>query len=44
MIKIDNLEPLFSNDNSYGGHYSKEGNQLIADKIYDELKKMKIMD
>ena len=43
LIKIDNLEPLFSDDNSYGGHYSKEGNQLIADKIYEELKKMKIV-
>ena len=43
LIKIDNLDPLFSDDNSYGGHYSKEGNQLIADKIYEELKKMKIM-
>jgi len=43
LIKIDNLEPLFSDDNSYGGHYSKEGNQLIANKIYEELKKMKIV-
>ena len=43
LIKIDNLDPLFSDNNSYGGHYSKEGNQLIADKIHEELKKMKIM-
>ena len=43
LVKIDDLDPLFSDDNSYGGHYSKEGNKLIADKIHEELKKMKIM-
>jgi hypothetical protein len=43
LVKIDDLDPLFSDDNSYGGHYSKQGNKLIADKIHEELKKMKIM-
>ena len=44
LIKMDDLNSCFSDDNEYGGHYSKEGNQIIADIFYSELKKLKVMD
>ena len=43
LIEEENLDKFYSDDNWYGGHYSKEGNKLIADRIYEELKKIKIM-
>ena len=38
---IDNidLDLLYSNDDKYGGHFSKHGNSFIADIIYKEFKK-----
>ena len=42
LIKTDNLEPLFSDENEYGGHYSKEGNELVASIFSEELKRLKL--
>lgn len=39
ILKIQNINELFSDKTEYGGHYSKEGNEIIANLIFDELKK-----
>ena len=43
FIKTTNSDSLFSDDNEYGGHYSKEGNELVADIFCKQLKKLKII-
>ena len=42
FIKTDNLDSLFSDANEYGGHYSREGNKLVADMFCKQLKKLKV--
>jgi hypothetical protein len=37
-----NLDPLYSDDNSYGGHLSKHGNEKVAEIIFQEIKDFKI--
>ena len=37
LIEGENLDKLYSDDNWYGGHYSKEGNKNIAKFIFSEL-------
>ena len=37
LIEEENLDKLYSDDNWYGGHYSKEGNEKIAKFIFSEL-------
>ena len=37
LIEEENLDKLYSDDNWYGGHYSKEGNKKIAKFIFSEL-------
>ncbi len=44
FVKTNNLDLLFSDANNYGGHYSKEGNKLVADTLCKQLKKLKIMN
>ena len=37
LIEEENLDKLYSDDNWYGGHYSKKGNEKIAKFIFSEL-------
>ena len=37
LIEEENLDKFYSDDNWYGGHYSKEGNENIAKFIFSEL-------
>ena len=37
LIEEENLDKFYSDDNWYGGHYSKEGNKNIAKFIFSEL-------
>ena len=37
LIEEENLDKLYLDDNWYGGHYSKEGNEKIAKFIFSEL-------
>ena len=41
FLKISNLDELYSDDNSYGGHLSKQGNTVVANIIYNELETFK---
>lgn len=38
MINIKEIDRMFSDNNEYGGHYSKDGNQKVAELIFNELK------
>jgi hypothetical protein len=37
LLKYNKLDQLYSEDNEYGGHYSKIGNKLLAKIIFAEL-------
>ena len=37
LLKYNKLTQLYSEDNEYGGHYSKIGNELIAKIIFTQL-------
>ena len=37
FLKISDLNKLYSDENSYGGHLSKYGNEIVANIIYKEL-------
>ena len=41
--KIQDLDSLYSDDNEYGGHFSKEGNEKIALIIQKKLNKLKFL-
>lgn len=43
LINHNDLDILYSDDNVYGGHFSKDGNKLIAKIIYDKLKQKKLV-
>ena len=43
LVNASNFDDLYSDDNKYGGHYSKAGNELLAKIISEELKKKKIL-
>lgn len=43
LILEKDLNNLYSDDNKYGGHYSKFGNKLVAEIIYKKLKEEKII-
>ncbi len=38
LLKVDNIDELYSDDSHYGGHLSKEGNKLVANEIYYQIK------
>ena len=42
LLKEKNIDLLYSDDNSYGGHYSVEGNKKISDIIYSEIIKLNL--
>jgi len=37
FLEISNLDELYSDDNQYGGHLSKQGNELVAKIIHKQL-------
>ena len=37
LVKESNIDTLYSENNEYGGHFSREGNYRIATIIYNEL-------
>jgi hypothetical protein len=39
ILENKNLDELYSDDNEYGGHLSKKGNQFLANIIHNEIKK-----
>jgi len=41
LLEEQNLDELYSDDNSYGGHFSKKGNEKIATLINQKLKLLK---
>ena len=43
LIQEKNIDQLYSDNNEYGGHYSKEGNEKIAEIIFSELKNKKLV-
>ncbi len=43
FINSRDLDRLYSDDNKYGGHYSKFGNKVVAKIISDRLKKEEIL-
>jgi len=43
LIEAKDLDVLYSDDNKYGGHYSKYGNKFIAEIIFEKLKEEKII-
>lgn len=43
LIKVTNLNELYSYDNVYGGHFSKLGNKFIGKMVYDTLKERKLL-
>lgn len=40
LLKEPNLDEIYSDNNEYGGHYSREGNKKIADIIFEKMKKL----
>jgi len=43
LLKNANLDELYSDENEYGGHFSKYGNEVIAKIFEEELKEKKII-
>lgn len=43
LIHESNLDDLYSDQNEYGGHFSKTGNEKVAKIIYDELKNLNLI-
>ena len=44
MTNLQGIDNLFSDNNEYGGHYSKDGNQKVAKLIFNELKVLNGLD
>jgi len=42
LIEEKNIDSFYSDNNSYGGHYSAEGNKKISDIIYSEIIKFNL--
>jgi hypothetical protein len=42
LLEVKNLDDLYSDDNEYGGHLSKTGNQKVAEIIHAELQKIEV--
>ena len=43
LLRESNLDEMYSDNNDYGGHYSKTGNQKIADIIYKKISDLKLI-
>ena len=44
LLENNHLDDIYSDDNDYGGHYSKEGNEEIAKIIKQFLEDKKIIN
>ena len=44
LIGRNDLDEVYSDDNEYGGHYSKFGNKIVAGILYREMKDKKLLD
>jgi hypothetical protein len=44
LLKKYNLDELYSDNNSYGGHYSKEGNKEIAKILSKKMKELNLIN
>ena len=42
LLQEEEIEKVYSDNNEYGGHYSKEGNKKIAEFISYEIKKKEL--
>ena len=42
LIEEKNLDLIYSDNNSYGGHYSVAGNKKISEIIYSEMIKLNL--
>ena len=40
LLNEKDLDDMYSDNNTYGGHYSKRGNEKIANILYDRMKKL----
>ena len=43
LLRESNLDEMYSDNNDYGGHYSKIGNQKIGDMIYKKINDLKLI-
>tara|TARA_B110001454_G_scaffold144320_1_gene133986 strand:+ start:2700 stop:3944 length:1245 start_codon:yes stop_codon:yes gene_type:complete len=43
LLNEKDLDDMYSDNNTYGGHYSKSGNEKIADILYERMKKLDII-
>lgn len=44
IIDHPNLDDLYSDDSHYGGHFSKEGNAIVASTIFNYLEQHDLLD
>lgn len=42
ILDRNDLDNIYSDDNEYGGHFSEEGNKIVARFIFERFKKYKI--
>ena len=40
LLEESNLDSLYSDNNDYGGHYSKHGNEKVSSIFYSSLKNL----
>ena len=43
LLKESDLDGLYSDNNDYGGHYSREGNKKIADIIVEKMENLNLI-
>ena len=43
LLRKKDLGILYSDNNDYGGHFSKEGNKLISELIARQLKNLNLI-
>jgi len=43
LLNRDDFDEIYSDDNEYGGHYSKFGNRVIAEIMHKNLRKHKLV-
>ena len=44
LLAADDLDTLYSDDNVYGGHFSKDGNCFVAEELYKKLKENNLLE
>lgn len=44
FLKIKNIDEMYSDNNEYGGHLSKEGNELVASIVHDFFQTKKLLN